>query len=172
MKLRSTKTVVAIACVFTLALVSGMAYASIPDSDGTIHACVIKGSGLVRVIDSASEACKATETPLNISQGLSNPHRVDGGQLFDETPVKLMVARCPDGERATGGGFDVVVNRLEDGTLPDASPIIEHSAAGFSTHDLAVAQTPDQWVAEAVAQHGFADSWGLTAYVDCVRFGP
>ena len=172
MKLRSRKTAVAIACVFTLAAVSGMAYASIPDSDGTIHACVMNGSGLLRVIDSASEACKATETPLNISQGLSNPHRVAGDQLLDATPVKLVVAQCPDGERATGGGFGLSLNRLEDGTLPAASPMIQHSAAGFSTHDLALAETPDQWVAMAVAQHGFEDSWGLTAYVDCVRLGP
>ena len=72
-----------------------MAYASIPDSDGTIHACVIKGSGLLRVIDSASELCKATETPLDISQGLSNPSHF-GSKAW------------PEARSGTAAGFAII----------------------------------------------------------------
>jgi hypothetical protein len=48
--------------------VGGIAYASIPDSNGVIHACYLKTTGKLRVIDSGGKGCQAGEKPLNWSQ--------------------------------------------------------------------------------------------------------
>ena len=46
---------------------AGPAYATIPDSNGVIHACAGKSGGSLRVIDDAISSCKANENPLNWS---------------------------------------------------------------------------------------------------------
>jgi hypothetical protein len=52
------------------ALTGGVAYATIPDSAGSIHACYLNQSGNLRVIDTTSGgACRPDETPLTWSQG-------------------------------------------------------------------------------------------------------
>lgn len=51
-----------------LALAGGFAYASIPDADGTIHACVLKSLEQVRIIDAATMECRPNETPLSWNQ--------------------------------------------------------------------------------------------------------
>jgi hypothetical protein len=48
--------------------VGGIAYASIPDSNGVIHGCYVKTTGKLRVIDSGGKGCQAGEKPLNWSQ--------------------------------------------------------------------------------------------------------
>jgi hypothetical protein len=45
----------------------GVAFATIPDSSGTIHACYMKSGGQLRVVDSKS--CRQNETALAWSQG-------------------------------------------------------------------------------------------------------
>jgi hypothetical protein len=171
MKFKSHRFGALAAACAAVALGSGIAYASIPDSNGTIHTCMTNGARLLRVIDSPSETCKPGETPLDIAQGLSNPHVVVIGQV-DATPDKLMTARCPQGERATGGGFRLNVPTLADGKLPLNSPVVQTSIAAFSTHALEMAHTPDEWVVEATAQEGFDEAWGLDVSVDCVKLGP
>jgi hypothetical protein len=58
--------------VATAALIVGgaaaVAFASIPDGNGTIHGCYDTAKGDLRVIDSATGTCKAKETLLNWSQ--------------------------------------------------------------------------------------------------------
>src|SRR2546421_10666598 len=59
-----------IGAVVGLALASGVAYATIPDSGGTIHACMLKNIGTVRIIDpSAGQKCSTSlETPIDWNQ--------------------------------------------------------------------------------------------------------
>jgi hypothetical protein len=45
----------------------GVAFATIPDSTGTIHACAQKNSGNLRVVDQG--ACRGNETPLAWTDG-------------------------------------------------------------------------------------------------------
>jgi hypothetical protein len=60
--------VVALAIVGAL-LVGGIAYATIPDGNGVIHGCYLKGLGTLRVIDTGkSQTCAKFETPLDWSQ--------------------------------------------------------------------------------------------------------
>jgi hypothetical protein len=43
--------------------------AAIPDGDGIIHACRLNLTGVIRIIDSASQSCTGLETATNWSQG-------------------------------------------------------------------------------------------------------
>ena len=47
---------------------AGIAYASIPDSEGVIHACYTKSGGSLRVIDASVTNCKSGETSLTWNQ--------------------------------------------------------------------------------------------------------
>ena len=52
-----------------LALFAGVAYATIPGSDGVIRGCYAKSGGTLRVIDASVTNCKASETALNWNVG-------------------------------------------------------------------------------------------------------
>src|SRR5262245_47061890 len=61
-----TRIIVAIGVLAGLLVIAGVATASIPDSDGTVHACVKKTGGQVRAIDpSAGQTCNANENALS-----------------------------------------------------------------------------------------------------------
>ena len=75
---------VAVGC---LALVGGVAYATIPDGGGVIHGCYAKSGGALRVIDNTVTNCKTGETALQWGvqgpqgpQGLQGPQGVQGQQ--------------------------------------------------------------------------------------------
>ena len=52
--------------VALFAVAGGVAYATIPDAGGVYHACLKNGS--IRMIDSATEQCKASETEITWSK--------------------------------------------------------------------------------------------------------
>jgi len=67
-----------LALAIALAAVGGVAYSSIPDGQGVIHACYTDGTGALRVIDTAgSDSCRGGETALDWNQqgqpGLPGP---------------------------------------------------------------------------------------------------
>ena len=96
----------------TLAIGS-VAWATIPDASGVIHACVKNGAP--RIIDTeAGESCKATEQALEWNQAgqPGSPGGVSGYQLFTSEVVTLDPGQhgeasvpCPEGTRALGGGY-------------------------------------------------------------------
>jgi hypothetical protein len=70
---------VAVGCAVGVAIAGGVAFATVPDGDGTVHLCYqVDGQGQIvngnlRLIDPAStkkdaQACKPNEVPLNIDQ--------------------------------------------------------------------------------------------------------
>jgi hypothetical protein len=61
----SPSMVVALAALVLAA--GGVAFATIPDSGGTIHGCYSKINGVLRVVDSASD-CRTGETPIGWNQ--------------------------------------------------------------------------------------------------------
>jgi hypothetical protein len=63
-RLRSSGSILAAAA---LALLSATAQSSVPDASGVIHGCR-KANGQTRVIDSATETCSPSETPLQWNQ--------------------------------------------------------------------------------------------------------
>ena len=64
---RLTRGGVNIGAAFGLAtlLVAGLAWATIPDASGTIHACYSRSGGTLRVIDASVTTCKQGETSLS-----------------------------------------------------------------------------------------------------------
>src|SRR5947208_4628806 len=65
--------------VVILALAAGASYASIPDTNGVIHGCYSNASGTLRVINSPTQICAATETALPWNQtGPTGPQGPSG----------------------------------------------------------------------------------------------
>jgi hypothetical protein len=88
----------------------GIAYAAIPDSGGTIHACYASKDGTLRVIDPGSgQSCDTKrETALNWNQtGPSGPQGVQG-------PPGATGEQGPPGSTGPAGdpGFEVVTKDL------------------------------------------------------------
>jgi hypothetical protein len=70
--------------VVALAASAGIAYATIPDAGGVIHACYKStgdNAGAVRVIDAPAQSCKASESALDWNQtGPQGPQGPSGPQ--------------------------------------------------------------------------------------------
>jgi hypothetical protein len=100
---------------------STVALASIPDSNGVIHACRNKATGALRVIDSdAGRQCLPTEAALTWNQtGPQGPPGAGGtGRELVERSVLIetdppgsdqieinQVVQCPAGKAAVNGGY-------------------------------------------------------------------
>src|SRR5579862_8663149 len=121
------------AAIAVLAIGAGVAYATIPDSGGTIHGCYDNKSGQLRVIDpSAGGACTNKETSLSWSQtgpqgppgqngtnGTNGTNGVSGYEIvtktlplpggFDDEPGTGQIddVSCPTGKKVLGGGVTV-----------------------------------------------------------------
>jgi collagen triple helix repeat protein len=120
----------AIALVVLLA-VGGVAYATIPDSGGTIHGCYARSGGSLRVIDAGVTNCKSTETSLNWNvrgeQGLQGPQGTQGPQ----GPAGPQGAPGPQGPQgATGPQGPTGASGLSHGyaTSTSAAPVAQFPA--------------------------------------------
>jgi len=120
-----------VAGVGTLALVGAVAYASVPDSGGTIHGCYNKVLGTLRVADASSSnpllrKCNGVETAIAWSQtgpqgptgatgatGAQGPAGVAGREVVSrrfDVPTdtrQLVDVPCPTGMTPIGGGAHV-----------------------------------------------------------------
>jgi hypothetical protein len=63
-KARFTRLTTIAVLAASVTLLAGVAWASIPDSGGVIHACYARKDGGLRLIDTATSACKSTETAI------------------------------------------------------------------------------------------------------------
>src|SRR6266540_3846415 len=80
---KRNRAVAGLAAVVLLIALGGIAYATIPDSDGVIHGCYQKSSGLLRVIDTdTGQSCASSEKPVSWNQtgpeGPTGPQGVTG----------------------------------------------------------------------------------------------
>lgn len=83
-----SRVMVLASSVLLLLLVGGVAFASIPDGGGVVHACYQKKGGAFRVIDTAKRGfagkCRTSETPLAFNQqgrrGLPGSQGLKGAQ--------------------------------------------------------------------------------------------
>ena len=108
MKLRRGRRLSLVGLVLGVGVaVGGIAYASIPDSNGVIHGCYVKTSGKLRVIDSGGKGCDPSEKPLNWSQtgptGLTGPTGSTGAT--GATGPSDGWDGLPSGTVPTGGSF-------------------------------------------------------------------
>jgi len=100
--LRGTRLVLVMMAVFGAA--GGIAFASIPDSTGTYHACMLVKDGTIRMIDSATDQCKAkTETEITFNkqgpQGIPGQNGTNGVSPT-VTPLAVGNTNCPNGGAA------------------------------------------------------------------------
>src|ERR671934_1247794 len=77
-------------CAGILAVAGGVAYATIPDSNGVISGCYSKTSGSLRVIDSSTQSCASTENPISWNHtgptGPAGPARPQGAKGHTGAP--------------------------------------------------------------------------------------
>jgi len=115
------KVLIIAATVLGLLLLGGIAYASIPDSDGVIHGCYKTsnpGKGAVVVIDTdAGATCASGFTSLNWNQtgpqgpqgipGISGLHVVGGlvGTIDGTGNLPETLVACHGSETAISSGF-------------------------------------------------------------------
>src|SRR5262245_50706321 len=108
-RLSSGRVRLAALVVVALGLAAGgIAYASIPDSNGAIHGCYQKNSGQLRVVDpGAGGGCSSSESPLVWNQFsgyevVASPfHETAESTAF---AVFAESASCPPGKVVLSGG--------------------------------------------------------------------
>ncbi len=72
---------VALGAVAATALAGGVALASIPSSDGTIHACYTKSGSNIAVIDASVKQCSRKQTALTCNvQGPAGAQGIPGSR--------------------------------------------------------------------------------------------
>lgn len=93
--LSKTVKIGAVALGLSLATFAGVSYASVPDTDGTIHGCYTTSSGALRVIDpSTGGSCYSYET------GISWNSPQSGLKYYTSTGYvnsQSITETCPDG---------------------------------------------------------------------------
>lgn len=119
--------VVALTIVGALLVAGGIAYATIPDGGGVIHACYQKNQGALRVIDTdKAQTCSSSETPLNWSQtgppgptGPSDVWSVDGydAGFKNLAPAQTWVNLATT-STLPAGNYSVQAEAEADSTLP------------------------------------------------------
>jgi hypothetical protein len=94
------RSIIASAAIVGLALVGGVAYATIPDSGGVIHTCYSQSNGTWRPIDYPTVKCKSGEIQLDFNQrGVKG----DNGDKGDQGPQGLQGIQGPKGDRGDTG---------------------------------------------------------------------
>jgi len=119
MKFIPTRAVTVIGAALVLMIGGAVAYAQIPATDGTITGCVLKSSGQVRIIDTAKESCRSTETTVPWNQagqpGTNGTNGVSGYQIVSRSGSLTgnslvgssgVLLGCPAGKVALGGFGD------------------------------------------------------------------
>ena len=173
------KVVGAVAIGAVAALVaSGVAYAAIPSSSGTIYGCYSTNNGAVRIIDPGKQKCASSEKPISWSQrgprgypgtnGTNGTNGVSGYELVHNdyafTPGTTntsggLPVDCPAGKHVLGGGGDFL----------DSSGI---GPATTSTSDITSSSPKDDgsgWIITYDTSVGFIKS--VRVYATCATIG-
>jgi len=178
-----SKRIAGIAAI-AVAASAGAAYAAIPGGDGVVHGCFTKSSGALRVIDASATTCKSGEGALNWDQqgtpgtpgptgpkgdpgtpGPTGPKGDPGGLAGYQQVVarsgettdrfKQVIAECPAGKLAVGGGAEV---RNLDGSFISIPEVVL---------DGSFPPSPVRWVGQAHAVTPTAEDWTLEVTVNC-----
>lgn len=99
--------------VVLVALVGGIAYAAIPDATGTYHACLLKGTGTIRIIDPDAQRCNAANE-TEITFGARGPQGLPGLPGTNGSPgaagangISPTVAQIGPGTNCATGGVAI-----------------------------------------------------------------
>ncbi len=156
-------------------VVSAVALATIPDSNGVIHACYKKSGGALRVIDNSVTNCAGSETSLNWNvqgaqgiqgpagqQGEQGPPGISGREIIVSGFVNLdpgeggsTSAICPQGKMVVGGGFET-----------------EPNSSGFAVYRNRPAVLPGVDIWEVGGFNTTQGQMGLAVYAVCANVAP
>jgi hypothetical protein len=163
----------AAAVAVAVVLIGGVAYASIPGPDGTIHGCYKTSNpaqGSVIVVDS-SASCPNGYTTLSWNQtGPQGPAGVSGYEVIVEqqtipantTDTILGIqAVCPSGKNVSGGGASAISFAQSDTWW-----LTEYSRPAINAGSYAIWQAQFRRQGPAPATNG-----SLIAYAICVTEG-
>jgi hypothetical protein len=111
----------------------GVAYATIPDSNGTIHGCFNKQNGNLRVVDSGA-SCKSGEAPIQWSRGGTGTTALSGSQSVagSQAPSDVNVLDVP--------GFGTVIAKCLVEDPQDLLATLEFKNTTDRTEDLGAIQ--------------------------------
>ena len=175
-------SIVAVTAAALLALAAGVAYATIPDSQGVIHACYKLDNGQLRLVDTA---CLSSESPITWSQtgpqgpigpigpkgdtGLQGPQGIQGPQGQPGADGEPGISGYTVVHQSTGGAglnHSVVVH------CPAGTSVIGGGAStdlgGDVTQSAPITQAPVGWF--AFARDSFqSPGWTLTATAICAN---
>ena len=104
----SRPALVILAVAGALLVVGGAAYAVIPDTDGTVHACVGPAAGIVRAVDARGD-CRAREVAVDLggpTRGYAD-NQTDS-VVLDETSDAMASLKLPAGRYLVHGKVNVV----------------------------------------------------------------
>jgi hypothetical protein len=135
---------IAVAAIGGLALGSGLAWATIPDSNGVVHGCYKNVGGALRVIDpGGGGSCHAGETAFDWA-GVPDVVIRSNTQNVDPAEASTFSVLCHSGEHATGGGYRLFPGFQVAETLPLMTA--QGSIPIFSGHpEPQDGDTPDGW---------------------------
>lgn len=132
-----------------------VAWAAIPDADGTVHGCFKNSNGALRVIDPASDSCGATETAITLNQGVTGWEVKVAGTASNSDQSKSLVVNCSAGKKVLGGGARVLPSNVPEIALDTTAPAFQ-----------------DQWVAGAHEVVPTDASWSLSVFAICAHATP
>ncbi len=121
------------------ALVTGVAWATIPGTGGVIQACYGKAGGVVRIVDNASQCLPKVEVAINWSQigpkgdgGIAGPTGATGstGALGPTGPNGLAGAAGPTGAQGPTGADGLAGPTGSTGGQGEPGPKGDSGAAG------------------------------------------
>jgi hypothetical protein len=150
-----SKLAIAIAAALGTALVGGVAWATIPDSGGVIHACFDSKSGALRVLDAPSHVCGKFETSIDWNQsgapGPPGPAGANGatgpaGPAGPAGPTGAAGPAGPAGPQGPAGANATAIWALvnDDGTLLRGSHAVSSAAFGATERRVTFDQDVSQ----------------------------
>jgi hypothetical protein len=168
-----SRSAVVVAIAAAVALAAGVAYATIPDGQGVIHACYKSDGGQLRVVDAAS--CNPSETALTWSQagpqgppgekgdpGPKGDPGADGSQGPSGLASVIHVAHVFQTSFQITGG---------DVPCPSGTTVLGGGASGNSEMDLVESGPDDPEFPHAwhviVRNTSASGTWSFTGYVLC-----
>lgn len=126
-----SKRTVLLATAGATAAATAIATAAIPDAGGVIHGCLAKSSGIVHVIDDATDKCAANETALNWNQkGVPGATGATGA-------IGPAGPQGPKGDPGASGGVASLTRSVKDLTA-FYEPVIRHTVTAAEAGDLVV----------------------------------